>query len=352
MSIQTYRPVKGSLMALLLIPLFGACGQDAEEITSPADPIRVDAVINQRSITRFADYSNATQSTKIYPGQNVWAWALYNDNNSNTYMTAWRLTANPSGTLAGSAKYYPDNGKAIDIIAVQGNFSQTIDEANNEYNAFPTSGLTHSVKDDQRALSDYASSDLLYARVDNRKGSDNSVVTLPFKHYLSKIEVSLESTDYTLEELKHATIEIVGVQKTVTISMNNGNATTEPTVTTTGATGDILLKQGTEGNARGVGDATHGRDYIEAVVPPQELAAGNAFILVTLTSRNNRQLTYQIPASGFNTDEGFTDAEKRTLLKNRRYQFVFTLFESNITLSGATYQDGYDDQTVEVIPEA
>lgn len=352
MKIQTCKPIKGFLMALLLTTFFAACSQEGIETASHEAPIRLDAVINQKQVTRFSDYSNATQSTKIYPGQTVWAWALYNDNNANTYMTAWRLTANPSGTLAGSAKYYPDNGKAIDIIAVQGNFSETIDEANESYNAFPTTGLTHSVKDDQRELADYASSDLLYARVDNRKGSDNSVVTLPFKHYLSKIEVSLESTDYTTEELQHATIQIVGVKKTVTISMNNSNATTEPTVTTTGDTGDILLKQGTEGNARGVGDAIHGHDYIEAVVPPQELAEGDAFILVTLTSRNNRQLTYQIPASGFNTDEGFTDAQKRTLLKNRRYQFVFTLFESNITLSGATYQDGYDDQTVEVIPEA
>lgn len=349
---QTRRQINGVLTALLLSSLIGGCSQ--EEITTAKDavPIRLNAVIGDLGTTRFTDYNYATQSTKIYPGQYVWAWALYNDNNANTYMTAWRLTASPTGTLVGSAKYYPDTGKAIDLVAVQGNFTQTLDEANDTYSAFPASGLTHSVKDDQCAETDYASSDLLYARVDNKKGSDNTVVTLPFKHYLSKVEISLESADYTLDELKHATVEIVGVQKSVTISMNNGNATTAPTVSTTNNNlGDIKLKNGTEGNARGVGDDTNGHDYLEAIVPPQMLDEGNAFIKVTLTSRSNRVLIYQVPPTGFNTDTGFNDEQKRTLMAGRRYQFIFTLFESNITLTGATYQDGFDDATVNVIPE-
>ena len=347
------RQFNGFLTALMLSSLFVGCSQEETANVKEPVPIRVNAVIGDPGMTtRFTDYSNATQSTSIYPGQYVWAWALYHDNNANTYMTAWRLTASPSGTLVGSAKYYPDTNAAIDLIAVQGNFAQTLDEANDTYSAFPTAGLTHSVKDNQIAEADYASSDLLYARVDNKKGSDNTVVTLPFKHYLSKVEISLESTDYSFDELKHATVEIVGVQKSVTISMNNGNATIAPTVTTTNNNlGDIKLKDGTQGDDDGVGDAQHTRDYLEAIVPPQELGEGNAFIKVTLTTRSNRVLIYQVPSTGFNTDTGFSNAEKRTLMAGRRYQFIFTLFESNITLTGATYQDGFDDATVNVIPE-
>ena len=338
------------LVALLFSSVIVGCGSDEAARGTERAPIVLDAVVgNHSSITRFSNYENATQTTKIYQGQYVWVWALYHSGASE-YMPAWRLTANSSGVLVGSAKYYPDTGASIDLIAVQGNFSETIDEA--AETAFPTGGLTHSVKDNQSSESDYASSDLLYARVDNRKGTDNGVVTLPFKHYLSRIEITLESDDYSLDDLKHATVEIVGVQKTVTISMNNADAETEPTVTPTGGTGSITLKNGTEGNARGVGDKTNGRDYREAIVPPQVLTEGNAFIKVTLTSRNGRVLNYQVPATGFNTDNGFSDEQKRTLQANRRYQFIFTLYESNITLSGATYQDGFEDTAVEIKPEA
>lgn len=329
---------RGAMAVLLFSSLLCSCSQDEQTTKGKSVPIQLNAVVGDRTFTRFTNYNtDATQSTKIYPGQYVWAWALFNSNQSS-YMTAWRLTANPGGTLSGSAKYYPDTGAAIDIIAVQGNFTETLDEATET--DFPRTGLTHSVKDDQSALADYASSDLLYARVDNRRGSDNSVVTLPFKHYLSKIEITLESPHYSLDDLKHATVEIVNVQKSATISMNNNNESTEPTVTTTGATGNILLKDGAVGNARGVGDATNGRDYLEGIVPPQPLTEGNAFIKVTLTSRNNRVLYYQIPAGGV------------TLVKNQRYQYIFTLYESNITLSGATYQEGFDDTVVGVVPEA
>lgn len=333
----TKKPINAGVAIILSVFMTGGCSQEETPSVAEAKPIRVNAVIGDQGVqTRFTDYStDATQSTSIYSGQYVWAWALYHET-QGTYMTAWRLTASSQGTLSGSAKYYPDTGASIDIIAVQGNFSETLNEA--AETAFPTSGLTHSVMDNQASQANYASSDLLYARADNKKGSDNTVVTLPFKHYLSKIEITLTSTDYSSDDLKHATVEIMNVKKTVTISMNNSNAETEPTITTTGTIGSILLKDGTLGDARGVVDETS-TDYLEAVVPPQTIAEGLAFIKVTLTSRNNRVLNYQIPAGGL------------TLVKNQRYQYVFTLHESNITLSGATYQSGFDDNTVTVVPE-
>ena len=322
---------------LLFSSLACGCENGKEADGYEPVPIQLNAVVgNQGAVTRFTSYdTDAIQTVKIYPGQYVWAWALYHSNQT-TYMEAWRLTAQTNGALAGSAKYYPDTGSSIDIIAVQGNFSETIDEA--AQTAFP-SILTHHVKDNQSASSDYASSDLLYSRVDNKTGS-SGVVTLPFKHYLSRIEISLESPHYSLDDLKHATVEIVNVQKECTISMNNGNADTEPTITTSGETGSIILKNGTLGDARGVGDSTNGRDFLEGVVPPQEMTEGLAFIKVTLTSRNNRVLYYQIPSGGL------------PLTKNQRYQYIFTLYESNITLSGATYQEGYDDTGIDIKPEA
>ena len=335
----TKKPINATVAIMLSV--FMACGCSQEETPSVAEakPIRVNATIGDLGgQTRFTDYGiDATQSTSIYSGQYVWAWALYHESQA-TYMTAWRLTASSQGTLSGSAKYYPDDGSVIDIVAVQGHFSETLNEA--AQTAFPTSGLTHSVMDNQASQANYASSDLLYARVDNKKGSDNAVVTLPFKHYLSKLEITLASPEghYSKDDLKHATVEIMNVKKTVTISMNNGNAETEPTVTTTGTTGSILLKDGTLGDARGVVYETS-TDSMEAVVPPQTIAEGLAFIKVTLTTRNNRVLNYQIPEGGL------------TLLKNQRYQYIFTLFESNITLSGATYQSGFDDNSITVSPE-
>ena len=353
---QTNRQIKGFLTTLLLTTLLGGCSQEETPTAVERVPIRVNAVINNHgAVTRFTDYDeDATQTTLIYQNQVVWVWALTHTNNAQDYMSAWRLMANSSGVLIGSAKYYPDTGAAIDIVAVQGHFSQEITETNPE-TKFPYSGLTHSVMDNQSSQSAYASSDLLYARVDNRKGTDEGVVTLPFKHYLSRIEITLESTDYSTDDLKHATVEIVGVKKQVTISMNNGSANTEPTIALTDAeAGDILLKNGQKGNANGVSikhDNTIDRDYLEGIVPPQLLTAGNAFIKVTLTSRNNRVLYYQVPAAGFNTDTGFTDEQKLTLMPNRRYQFTFTLFESNITLSGATYEDGFTDSPLDIKPE-
>ena len=341
--------------ALSFIVMNSACSSDGTE--SPVQqkqriPLTLNATISnsQEPLTRSYTGDDAdtygTQSTSIYAGQTVWAWGNMTSNDA-THFSAWQLTARGAGQLSttdlnGSSHYYPDENQSFYITAVHGNFSETISESS--LTALPAT-LTHTVLADQSTADSYAQSDLLYAKLtDITVPEPLRAQTLQFAHMLSKIEITLipgsdpnsSTISYSVSDLSDATVDIINVTTDATLTMSNGNVAAGST------TGSVRVKKSTDTSV-GVtesGAAAANYNWLEAVLPFQTIAATTAFIRVTLPSHNNRTLYYQAPTGGI------------TLAKGTRYRFVFTVTPTVIKLSALYYQSSYEEQTIEVVPEA
>ena len=120
-------------VALAMLILFMGsvgCSTDSSEPVSSSIELQLTSTINVQQTTRSytGDPSNGTQSTNILAGQTVWAWANYSSTAQQgmanaEYFKAWQLTAGGTGSLSGSAHYYPPDMEPFDITAVQGNFT-------------------------------------------------------------------------------------------------------------------------------------------------------------------------------------------------------------------------------------
>ena len=122
-----------------------------------------------------------TQSTQIESGETVYVWAE-NSGTTTAYFNAWALTSDGSGKLnsgESDKKYFPTDRSALNIYALHGNFIVS-DE-------MPAS---ISVLENQSTKEAYCESDLLYAVSTNVPYSEK-IITLDFKHLLSKIEINL-----------------------------------------------------------------------------------------------------------------------------------------------------------------
>ena len=166
------------------------------------------------------------QETSIANGQTVYLWADKGSAGTYTFLQAWELTSDGSGSLSGSTKYYPSDGAALTFRAVHGNFAS----APTSSTAVSTA-LTHSVATDQNSGSNYQVSDLMYGE---GSGSWESAGSVAFTHKLSKIEVNLTpGIGITASDLASAVVKVRYVKPTVTITPNNGTVSSASGTATT-----------------------------------------------------------------------------------------------------------------------
>lgn len=199
-----------------------------------------------------------TQSTQIESGETVYVWAE-NSGTTTAYFNAWALTSDGSGKLnsgESDKKYFPTDRSALNIYALHGNFIVS-DE-------MPAS---ISVLENQSTKEAYCKSDLLYAVSTNVPYSEK-IITLDFKHLLSKIEINLIAGS-GVDLSKVTFVKVLNTQLAADITLKNSEAIAAA-ITPTGDTADITAYKSSDNN--GV--------YAEAIVIPQEVSG--TFVEVTV----------------------------------------------------------------------
>lgn len=258
-----------------------------------------------------------TQGTQIQSGEEVYVW-VDKATDDESYIKAWKLTADNTGDLTGSSQYYPTDGSDLNFYALHGNFASGITEGDT---GFPEDGVVHSVKDDQsgEGMKDYVESDLLYAIKKGVKRSSDAV-KLEFYHMLSKVEVALKSGEGQ-PNLEGATVTIEGTKLKTYFNPEKGADMSK---------GDNLLNMinilqddndPTSIKIRTVvtEDFDTNTEYGEAVLLPTQKIAQNApFIQVKL--QDNAIFSYKLPYD-------------LTLESGKKYIYKITVNQSGLSVS-------------------
>lgn len=291
-------------MTMAAVALIAAsCSNDGSEVTDGPIELRLTSGVEVQQ-TR----SN-TQAEQIANGEKIYAWM--DEVSATEYIKAWSLTADGSGSLTGSDRYFPASGNSVDIYALHGNFAS--DAFTENTTTFPGSALTVAVEanqtpNDDGRMAKYVQSDLLYAIQKNvsRSGASGNVKTqeLTFYHLLSKVEVALK-TGAGSPDLSGATVTIENTKlkadftpnKTATMSSQSERAAM---VDITGSENPIAPI--TIGNAT-CSNFAEGVVYNEAIIVPQTLATNAQFIKVQL--KGNAALYYKISETTFESGKKY-----------------------------------------------
>lgn len=261
-----------------------------------------------------------TQENHLVSGQKLYVWANREATEGtanwtqNAYLKAWTLTADGSGTLTGSTKYYPP--QTLSMVALHGNFSFTEDT-----DVFPGT-VQHSVLTDQSTEENYAKSDLLYWKALGQSAEASKAVTLG--HKLSKIEIHLSGNGYTEDDIDQMELTLNNVLPTASLDLTDGT---------------LSQAYGTAVSIKPY--KTNKVDY-EAIIPPQQKPLD--FITVTL---NGTVVKIDAQVTGFdentrypyNLDMTYRDIRKNPLWYVAEYNVNY---DGSSTYSWATTPDeGY-----------
>lgn len=240
-------------IAFSLMVCFSACSNVENIEQNDGQPVEIKL---SSGVTPESRALTPTQSTQIESGETVYVWAEKNSDKSS-YIDAWSLTADGEGNLTPAVKkYFPTDKASLDIYALHGNFTVS-DE-------MPAS---ISVLEDQSTKEAYCESDLLYAVSTNVPYSEK-IITLDFKHLLSKIEINLIAGS-GVDLSKVTFVKVLNTQLAADITLKNSEAIATA-ITPTGDTADITAYKSSDNN--GV--------YAEAIVIPQEVSG--TFVEVTV----------------------------------------------------------------------
>jgi len=261
-----------------------------------------------------------TQENHLVSGQKLYVWANREATEGtanwtqNAYLKAWTLTADGSGALTGSTKYYPP--QTLSMVALHGNFSFTEDT-----DVFPGT-VQHSVLTDQSTEENYAKSDLLYWKALGQSAEASKAVTLG--HKLSKIEIHLSGNGYTEDDIDQMELTLNNVLPTASLDLTDGT---------------LSQAYGTAVSIKPY--KTNKVDY-EAIIPPQQKPLD--FITVTL---NGTVVKIDAQVTGFdentrypyNLDMTYRDVRKNPLWYVAEYNVNY---DGSSTYSWATTPDeGY-----------
>ncbi len=191
------------------------------------------------------------------------------------------MTAGGDGTLTSRSEnkmYFPENGSPVNIYALHTNATWT-------GNAYPTGTITHKVNEVQKTLANYASSDLLYSRMANVARTKETVpVTL--SHLLAKLQIAIcPAEGLTAADIQKVTLD--GTKLTANLTLNKSTAPLDLEVTASGTPASIEV--GTDASTDFTDEGLH---YNDVIVVPQTVAAGTAFLTVTLTS--GKEVIYRL----------------------------------------------------------
>lgn len=305
--------------------MLGACGND-ENLDNLNGPVELRLTSGLEVQTRNSH--NLDQLLKN--GEQVHVWVddaktdeeLYADNT---------LTAGEQGALTGgNTMYFPETGNGVDIYAIHGNWGSTA------LTGFWGTEQTHTMAQDQRtgqATDGYALSDLVYAQVLDQARTKQAV-NLTFTHLLSKVEVVLVRGE------GYPNIDRVEILNTkLEAKFTPAKAEGDITVTASGTEGEnpIEIDKDLTSKTNAAGDDESKKKLNEAVIVPQTLASGIAFIRVTTTEGG--ELIYKLK-------------EETTFAPATKYRYTVTAnltgLEVTATITPWTSETGDDNGTAEM----
>ena len=309
--------------------MLGACSNDELPDNDPNAPVELRLTSGLEVLTR----TTHGLDTQLKNGEEVHVWVddaitdkeLYADNT---------LTAGDNGTLTdGDLMYFPETGNGVDIYAIHGNWGNTA------LTDFWGTEQTHSVEQDQRTgqtTDGYAQSDLVYAKSTNVSRNGNpTTVNLTFAHLLSKVEVVL------VRGAGYPNISKVEILNTKLDAKFTPNRESEITATADGTIDGTTLNAieidkdlTSKGNATGTDESK--KKLNEAIIVPQTLASGTAFIRITV---GDGALIYRLK-------------EETTFAPATRYRYTITAnltgLEVTATITPWTQETGDDNGTAEM----
>lgn len=286
--------------------LLSACSSlDGEPTEGSLVPIRLATGIQPTTRAN-------TQDVQLLSGETVYFWANEEatagatDWSANPYIKAWTLTTDGSGTLTTSSQYYYPP-KSLSMVAIHGNFA---DAPYTEGSTAIPASVSHSVADDQSLQANYAKSDLLCWAANNKTVTADNV-TLQFAHKLSKVEITLTSSEYTAQELSRAVVTLTSIKPTVGMTIGNDVATTKGTMGAVSGDATAIIPYKPDASTA----------YFEAIVPcGQEKPTG--FISVTMNGQ-----TFSV-----NPD---APADAANFLENKKYQYTLTLSRTAVSVTSS-----------------
>lgn len=272
--------------------------------------------------------------TQLKYGEQVHVWVDDSITDGSLYANN-TLTADDNGALTGGdLMYFPETGNGVDIYAIHGNFAQDADFTN-----FWGTEQTHSVEQDQRTGQDtdgYAQSDLVYAKsADVSRSGNPTTVNLTFAHLLSKVEVVLvRGAGYP----NISKVEILNTKLDAKFTPNKESgitATADGTIDGTTLNAIEIDKDLTsKSNATGTDESK--KNLNEAVIVPQTLAQGTAFIRITV---GDGELIYRLK-------------EETTFAPATKYRYTITAnltaLEVTATITPWTPETGDDSGVAEM----
>lgn len=307
--------------------MLAACSNDENLDTNAPVELRLTSSLDvQTRATHNLD-------TQLKNGEQVHVWVDDAITDGSLYANNI-LTAGDNGALTGSeTMYFPETGNGVDIYAIHGNFAQDADFTN-----FWGAEQTHSVEQDQRTgqtTDGYAQSDLVYAKSTN-VARTKQAVNLTFAHLLSKVEVVLVRGE------GYPNISKVEILNTKLDAMFTPNKESEITATADGTIDGTTLNAieidqtlTSKNNAAGTDESK--KNLNEAVIVPQTLASGTAFIRITTT--DGGALIYKLK-------------EETTFAPATKYRYTITAnltgLEVTATITPWDQKTGDDSGTAEM----
>jgi hypothetical protein len=257
--------------------------------------------------TRSFDASNLINGDTVY----VWTDMVNGSSQAiSEYFKAWALQANGVGGLntlvAGNTKLFPATN-VLNFYAICGNFGRDANDdplITAETTPLPTDGVKHTVLSDQSTEVAYYKSDLLYAAKIAQEPVAEAV-QLAFRHMLSRIQIVLVAGNgMTASDLSEATVTLNDLKRQVIMKVAN---TTDPELRTDIVTtlveptscphGDIVVKRQVVGSLDNVTNSV----YADAIVVPQDIAAGTTLIKVSYMGRDTE---YKVGTNGLSLESG------------------------------------------------
>lgn len=280
--------IKYIVALMTVIATAGGCTQDTGEQPEEAVPIRFAATIapTDNGKTRAAgDWgertTTLTQGTEFLNGEHVFVYIKENDGAHQSNIK-WPIEYQVANDGDGDADdgdlnpvsdttpfFFPVGVNTINIHAIHPSY---------------TSGAGFTVQTDQTTEANYVASDLCYSKPTDytRTGSGTDIDTngrriLQFKHLLSKIVVNL-----TLD----ANVPGATLPTSIKLHAKTSTAMSYPEANANGYTGC------TAPDASNLGIITMKQ---EAIIPPQEIAAGASFLSFYVTGVG--PMIYPMPAA-------------------------------------------------------
>lgn len=300
--------------------------------------------------------TRSNTATNLLNGDTVYVWTdMINGATQavSEYFKAWALKANGVGGLstleAGNTKLFPATN-SLHFYAMVGNFGKEtdgdragqpmIDAENSE---LPTTGIRHTVLNDQSTPEAYYKSDLLYAVIKNQEPISHAVV-LPFKHLLSRVQVVLVAGNgMTASNLSSATVKLLNMKRQIAFNPDKeADFSSQSALASMLSwsnlfqTSDILMATSAIEGEDITGAATAGSTvYADAIVVPQTIEKGANFIQVSYLGRDTY---YRIPNG--------TSDEPLVLESGKQYRFrlianrIGSGYQMTVTVSDWDVQAG------------